>query len=64
LIDFGVAEMAAKDLNFEMAKYYMDKWQNVHIPRIKKRLRLNKRGDAFSIVQSEELLPHNSMGAQ
>jgi len=64
LIDFVVSEMAAKDLNFNMARHYMDKWQGVHIPRIKKRLKLNKRGDAFAVVQSEELLPHGSLGAQ
>lgn len=64
IVDFVVSEMAAKDLNFKMADNYQNKWINVHIPRIKKRLKLNKRGDAFSIVQSEELLPHNTLGAQ
>lgn len=64
LVDFVTAEMASKDLNFQMANYYMNKWQNVHIPRIKKRIKLNKRGDGFAIVQSEELLPHGSLGAQ
>ena len=64
LVDYVVAEMAAKDLNFKMAEYYMSKWQNTHIPSIKKRIKLNKRGDSFAVVQSEELLPHNSLGAQ
>jgi hypothetical protein len=64
LVDYVVAEMAAKDLNFNMAKYYRDIWQNIHIPSIKKRIKLNRRGDAFAVVQSEELLPHGSLGAQ
>ena len=64
LVDFVVSEMAAKDLNFRMADYYMNRWESIHIPRIKKRLKLNKRGDAFAVVQCEELLPHGSLGAQ
>lgn len=64
LIDFVISEMAAKDLNFKMAEYYQNKWLNIHIPRIKKRLKLNRRADGFAIVQSEELLPHNTLGGQ
>lgn len=64
LIDFVISEMAAKDLNFRMADFYQNKWQNVHIPRIKKRLKLNRRGDSFAQVQVEELLPYGSLGGQ
>jgi len=64
IVDFVVSEMAAKDQNFQMAQYYQNKFQNVHIPRIKKRLKLIKRGDSFNIVQSEELHPYGTVGGQ
>ena len=64
LVDFVIAEMAAKDLNFNMAQYYMDKWQNIHIPRFKKRLKIAKRADANAQVQVEEMYAWGSVGAQ
>jgi hypothetical protein len=64
IIDFVASEMSAKDQNFQMANYYRGIFQNDHIPDIRKVLRLRKRGDAFAIVQTEEMHPSNTLGNQ
>lgn len=64
IVEYVTAQMAYKDKNFAMHDALESKWLNVHIPRIKKRIRFNKRGDGFAVVQSEELLPHGSLGSQ
>lgn len=64
IVEYVAAQMAAKDQNWKMHDAFDTRWRNIHIPAFKKRLRLNKRGDAFSIVQIEELLPVGSLGSQ
>tara|TARA_R110000868_G_scaffold62962_3_gene189963 strand:- start:18163 stop:18813 length:651 start_codon:yes stop_codon:yes gene_type:complete len=64
VVDFVTGQMAMKDKNFDTHGVLDARWTNSHIPRIKKRLKLNKRGDGFAVVQSEELLPHGSLSGQ
>ena len=60
IIDFVVSEMAAKDLNFNMATYYRELWKE-HKKNITSVFRMNRRGDSFAVVQVEEILPHGYM---
>lgn len=64
LVDYVVAQMGLKDQNSSLYDRLMQRWESSHLPRIKKRLRLNKRGDAFAIVQLEEIHPIGSLGPQ
>lgn len=67
IVDAVVADMAAKDQNFEMARYYRNLWDNPdtgHKAQFRRFLRRNKRADAFAVVQVEELLPYGSLGSQ
>lgn len=62
IVDFLVAQMAAKDTNFSAAEYYMTLW-NDHKMRLKAYVRKMKRGDSFAAVQDEETLPQTILGA-
>jgi hypothetical protein len=52
IVDFVVSEMAAKDQQFQTATYYRDKWDNVHMPRIKMWVQKRKKGDSFKSVKN------------
>ena len=62
LVDFIVSEMAAKDQNFNMAKWYRDRWDSY---KIKEKILTRKRmrADGFSQVKDEESLPNTLLGA-
>lgn len=62
LIDFIVAQMAAKDQNYQAAAYYMQIW-NDHVLQAKKLQRRMKRADSFATVQDENALPTTIIGA-
>lgn len=61
LVDYIVSEMAAKDSNFEAAKYYQAKWER-SLAEIKKWQRKKLRGDSFASVQDEEALIEGYLG--
>jgi hypothetical protein len=61
LITFVVREMSAKDLNWAMYDRYDKQFQDEKLA-IRKAVRKDRRGDAFRMVQVEELLPYNSTG--
>ena len=61
LVNFITAEMAAKDMNFSAAQYYMDKWERAKIAA-KRFEQKRKRGDAFSYVQNEENMVGSYLG--
>lgn len=62
LVDFIVSDMAAKDQNFQMAKYYSDRWEAYKIKeKVFTRKRL--RADGFAAVKDEESLPVTLLGA-
>lgn len=63
IVDYVVAQMAAKDLNFQMAQFYMNMWEG-HKIAITKKLRLMKVSDAFKVVQAEEIHPITTLGNQ
>lgn len=54
IVDFVVAEMAAKDKQFDQATFYMDRWQNVHLPAMLAWVRKRKTGSRFNIVKDVE----------
>lgn len=62
IVDYVVAEMAAKDTNFEMAKTYWEKWYDKHMPSMLKWTRKRRTGDAFNIVKTEEGLIGTHLG--
>jgi len=53
LVNYIVAEMAAKDSNFEAASYYTKKWEKAKLD-VMKALKMRKRADSFGNVQDEE----------
>ena len=63
MVDRVVAELAAKDQNFETASYYMDLWENKHMPRIRAWGRKRRTGDAFNTVKDEASLAGTILGA-
>lgn len=61
IVDYVVSEMAAKDSNFNMAKWYLERWENTKKKALsfeKKRL----RGDSFATVQAEESMIEGYLG--
>lgn len=54
LCDGVIADMAAKDLNFNMAQFYENKWQGVHIPAFYEYLARHKRSGRFGVVQDPD----------
>lgn len=63
LSNFVLSEMAAKDLNPDMRNYYRTLWKEDKVA-IKTTIRMQKRSDAFNIVQTEELHLWTPMGPQ
>jgi hypothetical protein len=63
LVTYVVKEMSSKDLNWQMYDRYQERWE-VEKLRIRSHIRRAKRGDAFTIVKLEELLPTVSLGTK
>jgi hypothetical protein len=63
IVDRVIAELAAKDQNFDTASYYMDLWENKHLPRIKAWARKRRTGDAFNTVKDETALAGTILGS-
>lgn len=61
LVDFIVAEMAAKDQNLELSDFYRSRFNDT-ILKAKKWAQRKKRGDSFSTVKDEESLPYTILG--
>lgn len=61
LIDYVLAEMAAKDSNEKAAKYYIDRWDKAKV-EMKKWIAKRKRSDSFGVVQDEDQLIESYMG--
>jgi hypothetical protein len=53
LVNYIVAEMAAKDSNSDMAVYYSKRWDRAKLD-ILRWVAVRKRTDAFAVVQDEE----------
>lgn len=64
LVEYVVAQMAAKDLNWQMYDRFMERWEKIHKPKITAQIRRAKRGDAFAIVKMEEQLPTSTLGVK
>lgn len=61
LVDYVVSEMCAKDQNFQMANWYLNKWQTFKVQCLafeKKKI----RGDSFAAVQCEEAMIEGYLG--
>lgn len=58
LVNYIVSEMAAKDSNFDAAKFYSDRWEKSKLD-VKKFQRLRKRGDSFNVVKDESQFLNN-----
>lgn len=63
IVNYVVSQMAAKDMNFQTAQYYRQIWADDK-EMIKRKLKLMKRGDAFAVVQAEELHAITDLGNQ
>lgn len=61
LVDYIVSEMAAKDSNLDIAKWYAEKWEKSKLD-IKKWQRKRLRGDSFATVQDEEAMIEGYLG--
>lgn len=61
LVDFVVAQMAAKDSNFTAAQYYKANWESTKLA-VKRWNRKRLRGDSFAAVQDEEELVESYFG--
>jgi hypothetical protein len=61
LVDYVLAEMAAKDSNAEAAKYYINRWELAKVA-MKKWVAKRKRTDSFGVVQDEDQLIESYMG--
>lgn len=55
LVDYAASELAAKDSNPNMAKYYLNKWEKA-IVKAKRWSAKKKRTDKFSVVQTDEVI--------
>jgi hypothetical protein len=55
IVDYVVAEMAAKDKQWDTSQKYFDKWYQKHLPNIIKWDRRRKSSDRFNIVKDEEI---------
>jgi hypothetical protein len=55
IVDYVVAEMAAKDKQWDTSQKYFDKWYQKHLPSIIKWDRRRKSSDRFNIVKDEEI---------
>lgn len=63
IVDYIVSRMAAKDMNFDTASFHSGLWET-HKQMLTRKLRQMKRGDAFAVVQAEELHPITGLGNQ
>lgn len=61
LVDYMASEMAAKDLNFTTAKYYLEKWER-RKAEAKKWTQKKKRTDGFGSVMDEEISIETYLG--
>lgn len=61
LVDYMASEMAAKDLNFTTAKYYLEKWER-RKAEAKKWTQKKKRTDGFASVMDEEISIETYLG--
>ena len=61
LINYVVAEMAAKDSNFNAAEHFLNKWEKSKI-EIKRWARKRLVGDSFNAVIDEERTTDNFLG--
>jgi hypothetical protein len=62
LVDYVVAELAAKEGNFDVSDRYMDKW-NDYLAKEKAQTAKRKRRDGFAVVKDEESLSETILGA-
>lgn len=62
LIDFALKQMAAKDSNFNGAKYYGEEWEKDKVD-IRAWMKKMKRTDGMAVVQDENLLVDYYLGA-
>lgn len=62
LIDYVVSEMAAKDSNYTMARYYNQKWE-ANVVRAVQFMAKKRRRDSFAAVKDEEVLASTIIGS-
>lgn len=56
IADFVAGELAAKDVQFDIAQYYRGLWYDRHLPAMRKWVAKKKTGDAYKVVKDEESL--------
>lgn len=62
IIDGVIGDMFVKDLNVNMAKFFEDKWQNVHVPRMYQWKQERDRGAGFATVADADTLNLTELG--
>lgn len=60
-VNYIVSEMCAKDENFQMASYYLEKWTSAKA-KAKRWKQKQKRTDSFGHVHNEDTLPTSWLG--
>lgn len=63
IVDYVVAEMAAKDQDHVTSNQYFDKWYNKHMPAMKAWTHKRRTGDAFKVVNDVDALVATYLGA-
>lgn len=54
IADFVTSELAAKDLQFDIAQYYRNLWYEKHLPSMNAWVAKRKTGDAFKVVKDAD----------
>ena len=62
IIDGVIGDMFVKDLNTQMAKFFEDKWENIHVPRMYKWKHQNDRGSKFSTIADADTSGMTELG--
>lgn len=62
LADGVICDMAMKDENINMARFYEEKWLNVHIPAFYRFVYLQKRRGKFRVVADADTLVNTDYG--
>jgi hypothetical protein len=62
VIDGVIGDMFVKDLNVQMARFFEEKWLNIHVPRMYKWKHANDRGSGFKTVGDADTLTGTELG--
>jgi hypothetical protein len=62
IIDGVIGDMFVKDLNAQMAKFFEDKWENIHVPRMYKWKQARDRSAGFATVADADTMDMTELG--